>query len=58
MSYQYNGQMAPPPTPPPTVTGQMVNDVRPHSGASGTLEAVAVHGLLVLGGKFWEWARK
>ncbi|GGW70196.1 hypothetical protein GCM10010381_63790 [Streptomyces xantholiticus] len=29
MSYQYTGQMPPAPTPPPTVTGQMVNDVRP-----------------------------
>ncbi|MGW7469735.1 hypothetical protein ACWGJT_34995 [Streptomyces xantholiticus] len=55
MSYPYTGQMAPP--PPPTVTGQMVNDVRPHSGASGTLEAVALQGLVVLGGKVWEWAR-
>ncbi|MFF3691092.1 hypothetical protein [Streptomyces sp. NPDC002187] len=41
MSYQYTGQMPPAPTPPPAVTGQMVNDVRPYGGASGTMEAVA-----------------
>ncbi|MEU0398290.1 hypothetical protein ABZ208_37215 [Streptomyces sp. NPDC006208] len=38
MSYQYNGQMAP---PPPAYTGQMVNDVRPVGAASGTAAAVA-----------------
>ncbi|MFD4413461.1 hypothetical protein [Streptomyces sp. NPDC058476] len=39
MSYQYNGQMAPP--PPPAYTGQMINDVRPVGAASGTAGAVA-----------------
>lgn len=58
MSNQYTGQMPPKPPPAPTVTGQMVNDVRPHSGASGTLQAVALQGLVVLGGKAWEWARR
>ncbi|WP_167532641.1 hypothetical protein [Streptomyces alboniger] len=39
MSNLYTGQMAPPPPPVPTVTGQLINDVRPFGDASGTVAA-------------------
>ncbi|MFD8219667.1 hypothetical protein ACFXKC_56090 [Streptomyces sp. NPDC059340] len=49
MSYQYTGQMAPAPLPPPAVTGQLINNVVPSGGASGTAAAVAQTALVMLG---------
>ncbi|MDQ1040557.1 hypothetical protein QFZ75_006973 [Streptomyces sp. V3I8] len=41
MNNLYTGQMAPPPPPVPTVTGQLINDVRPFGNASGTVAGAA-----------------
>ncbi|TPQ19138.1 hypothetical protein [Streptomyces sporangiiformans] len=49
MSNLYTGQMPPAPPPVPTVTGQLINDVRPFGAASGTAAAVAQTAWVIAG---------